>query len=287
MLAEVPPAVVTRTGPEVTPVEGTVTRMLVADSTVTGANDTPFRVAAVTPAKLVPVSVTCVAAPGRNNDGEYAVTVGTTAVVPTVKFAEVAVPPGVTTRMGPVVAPVGTDVTIDVFDNTVNGADTPLNVTAVAPDRFVPVSVTDTPRPPVAGAIDDTVGTGTNDADTSVAADTITVQGPVPTQPAPDQPVKAEPAAATAVSVTDEPCVTDIEHVDPQLIPTGLDDTEPEPAPVRDTVNGYDLRLNVAVTDAAAETVTTQGPVPVQPAPDQPPNSDDADGTAVNVTTEP
>ena len=46
-------------------------------------------------------------------------------------------------------------------------------------------------------------------------------------------------------------------------------------------------RVNVAVTDFAASTVTRQAPVPVQPPPDQPVNTDPASAVAVNVTAVP
>lgn len=60
-----PPAVVTRIGPDATPVAGIVTRMLVADSTVIGASETPFNVAVVTPPRFVPVTVRVVDVPVR------------------------------------------------------------------------------------------------------------------------------------------------------------------------------------------------------------------------------
>jgi len=63
----------------------------------------------------------------------------------------VAVPPGVVTRSGPVVAPVGTAAWIAVPEVTVKLALTPLNVTAVAPVKFVPLSVTLLPTGPLVG----------------------------------------------------------------------------------------------------------------------------------------
>jgi len=64
----------------------------------------------------------------------------------------VAVPPGVVTLSGPVVAPVGTVSRIVVAEATVKGAAlTPLNVTAVAPVKFVPVIVTMVPSGPLVG----------------------------------------------------------------------------------------------------------------------------------------
>ena len=69
-------------------------------------------------------------------------------------------------------------------------------------------------------------------------------------------------------------------------MPAGLLVTRPTPVPALDTVNANVGRLNVAVTDFAASTVTTQLPVPVQ-APLQPAKTEGAVGAAVNVTTVP
>mgnify|MGYP007103403757 CR=1 FL=1 len=67
-------------------------------------------------------------------------------------------------------------------------------------------------------------------APTLFAALIETEQEPVPLH-APDQPAKAEPDAALAVSVTVVPDVKLAEHVEPQLIPVGLDVTVPLPVP--------------------------------------------------------
>jgi hypothetical protein len=72
----------------------------------------------------------------------------------TVKVAElVAVPVGVTTVTGPVVAPSGTCVAIDVSETTVNSALTPLKRTAVAPVKNLPPMPTDCPTGPLAGLV--------------------------------------------------------------------------------------------------------------------------------------
>src|SRR2546428_12350333 len=63
----------------------------------------------------------------------------------------VAVPPGVVTRSGPVVAPVGTVARIAVSEVTVKLALAPLNVTAVAPVKAVPLIVTVVPTCPLGG----------------------------------------------------------------------------------------------------------------------------------------
>ena len=71
-----------------------------------------------------------------------------------------AVPPGVVTDTNPDVAPTGTVAEIDVPDTTVNDADTPLNFTAEAPDKFDPLTVTDDPTAPLPGDTPDTTGAG-------------------------------------------------------------------------------------------------------------------------------
>src|SRR5947208_9885184 len=73
-------------------------------------------------------------------------------VTVTVKlFVLVAVPPGVVTLSGPVVAPVGTVAWIVVAEVTVKLALTPLNVTVVAPVKLVPLIVTLVPTGPLVG----------------------------------------------------------------------------------------------------------------------------------------
>jgi hypothetical protein len=65
---------------------------------------------------------------------------------------DVAVPAGVVTATLPAVFPVGTVAVILVADTTVKAAVTPLNVTAVAPVKFVPVRVITVPWFPLVGA---------------------------------------------------------------------------------------------------------------------------------------
>src|SRR5438034_11842158 len=110
---------------------------------------------------------------------------------------------------------------------------------------------------------------GVKVAVTVVAAESVTVQAPVPEQP-PLQPVKVEPAAGTAVSVTAVPFVKLAEQVAPQVIPAGVLVTVPMPVPALETVRTKVCDAKVAVTVVAAETVTTHVPVPEQPPPLQP-----------------
>lgn len=68
-------------------------------------------------------------------------------------LAEVTVTPvNMVTLMGPLVAPVGTLVVILVAVSVVVTADVPLKLTALAPNRLVPVIVTDVPGLPLAGS---------------------------------------------------------------------------------------------------------------------------------------
>src|SRR5437868_9364778 len=71
----------------------------------------------------------------------------------TVKLlVEVPLPVGVVTLIEPVVAPAGTVAVTCVSELTVQVAEVPLNVTKVAPVRFVPVIATLVPTGPLAGA---------------------------------------------------------------------------------------------------------------------------------------
>ena len=102
-----PPGVVTANFPVLAPV-GTVVEICVALFTVKDAA-VPFRVSAVAPVRLVPVTVTAV--PAWPEAGLKLTIVGAEAV--TVKLvAEVALPAGVVTEIFPVAAPVGTVVVI-------------------------------------------------------------------------------------------------------------------------------------------------------------------------------
>ena len=104
LLVAVPPGVVTLSSPLVAPV-GTVAAMAVAEVTEKVAL-TPLKVTAVASVKFVPLIVTMVMT-GGPLVGRKLVIVGGLAV--TVKLVLlVAVPAGVVTLMGPVVAPLGT-----------------------------------------------------------------------------------------------------------------------------------------------------------------------------------
>jgi hypothetical protein len=77
------------------------------------------------------------------------------------------------------------------------------------------------------------------------------------------------------------------EQVAPQVIPAGLEPTEPEPFPdfEMDSVGVFSVK--VAFTDRAWSIVTWQVPVPEQPSPVHPVKSELTSGVAVKVTEVP
>jgi hypothetical protein len=155
LVVPVPPEVVTLILPVTAPT-GTVAVIWVAEFTAKLARTPPNRTA-VAPVNAVPVIVTAV--PVLPLVGENPEIVG--AGIVTVKFvALVAVPPGVVTVILPVVAPVGTLVSIRVpWAFTVNdAAATPLNRTAVAPANPLPLIRTAVPTGPLFGENEEMVG---------------------------------------------------------------------------------------------------------------------------------
>src|SRR5206468_13044643 len=105
----------------------------------------------VAPVKCEPVIVTRV--PTLPLVGEMLLIVGPAGAVVTVKFDPlVAVPPGVVTPIGPVDALAGTVAVICASETTLmDDAAVPLNVTAVAPVKPLPLIETDVPGGPLAG----------------------------------------------------------------------------------------------------------------------------------------
>src|SRR5439155_8794381 len=119
----------------------------------------PLNWTSVAPEKSEPVIVTSV--PTGPSVGANPVIVGTGGGEVTVKASLlVAVPSGVTTEMGPVVAPSGTTALIWVSESMVKMALVPLNWTSVAPEKSEPVIVTSVPTGPSVGANPVIVGTG-------------------------------------------------------------------------------------------------------------------------------
>lgn len=123
---------------------------------------------------------------------------------------------------------------------------------------------------------------------TDSAAFIVTEQPPVPLQ-APLHPANVEPAVGVSLSVTCWPLLKLAVQPPPQLIPVGLLVTVPAPVPPFVTVSTKVVTagLNVAVTDSAALSVTVHVPVPVHPAPLQPPNVEPEFSAAVSTTWEP
>jgi hypothetical protein len=101
------------------------------------------------------------------------------------------IPPGVVTAMTPLEAPAGTFAVIRVAESSVNPAAVPLNVTAVAPVRFVPVITTDVPIPPLVGTKLVIVG----------AAITVNCEPLVPVPPGVETEIDPDVAPAGTVAV--------------------------------------------------------------------------------------
>ncbi len=122
--------------------------------------DAVLNLTLVAPVSLVPVMVTVTRyAPDVGVKLVMVGPVGSGAGDVTVKpLALTPVPPAVVTAIVPLVAPVGTVALISVSPTTVNAAAVPLNLTALAPVNFVPVTVTEAPTRPEAGANPVTVG---------------------------------------------------------------------------------------------------------------------------------
>ena len=97
-------------------------------------------------------------------------------------LALVAVPPGVVTLIGPVVAPLGTIARTWVSESTVKKADVPLKATAVVPMKWLPLMVTVVPTGPLLGLKKLIVGGGITVkllALVAVPAVVLTLIGPV------------------------------------------------------------------------------------------------------------
>jgi len=133
------PLTVTTTVPVVAPVGTGTTIEVLAQLVIVAAVPLNFTVPAVVP-MFVPVIVTEV--PTAPEVGERLVTVGVASTVNEVPLLDT---PLTTTTTLPVVAPVGTFVTIDVLLHVVIVAAVPLNFTVLVPcvvPKFVPVIVT-------------------------------------------------------------------------------------------------------------------------------------------------
>lgn len=145
-LVDVPIAVVTLIGPLVAPV-GTVALICASEVTAKFAVF-PLNFTDFVPVKPLPLIVTCAPSTALGGENE-AIDSGLTTVNGT---KLVPVPPGEVTEMFPVDAADGTVVVIFVEETIVNGdAVVPLNFTAVAPVKPVPLMVTAVPTAPLVG----------------------------------------------------------------------------------------------------------------------------------------
>ena len=141
-LTPVPAPFVALMVPVVAPL-GTVVSIRLSEATVKLAA-VPLKATAVVPVKLLPVRVTAVPTAPLVGAKE-AIAGGAEPAVVTVKLLVlVPVPAAVVTLMVPVVAPLGTVVSIRLSETTVKLAAAPLKATAVAPVNALPVNVTRT-----------------------------------------------------------------------------------------------------------------------------------------------
>jgi hypothetical protein len=99
----------------------------------------------------------------------------------------------------------------------------------------------------------------------------------------PDHPPNSDDESDVAVNVTLVPYANWYEHVDPQLIPAGLDMIVPVPAPEFVTVRVYSKLLNIAITLLFEFIVIVIVELEPVASPDHPPNVEDELGVAVNV----
>src|SRR5207237_8480505 len=156
---------------------GTVARIAVSEVTVKVAL-TPLNDTDVAPLKFVPLIVTLVPT-GPLVGVKLAIVGGLTTVN---ELALVAVPSGVVTLSGPVLAPAGTVAWIAVSEVTVKVALTPLKATDVAPLKLVPLMVTVVPTGPLPGeklAIVGGFSTANELALVAVPPGVVTLSGPV------------------------------------------------------------------------------------------------------------
>lgn len=146
-LVAVPPGVVTRTGPVVTP-EAAVAMICVAELTLKDAAFKALKVTAVAPLKPVPLMVTTV--PALPLAGVKLVMLGTPTTEKLLTLCTV--PLAVVTLSGPVLAPAGTVAVIRAEELTAAPtAVTPLKATLLTLTKFAPVIVTLLPTGPLGG----------------------------------------------------------------------------------------------------------------------------------------
>src|SRR5437867_3208759 len=149
-LTPVPAPFVALMVPVVAPL-GTVVSIRLSEATVKLAA-VPLKATAVVPVKLLPVRVTAVPTAPLVGANE-AIAGGTEPAGVTEKLLVlVPVPASVVALMVPVVAPLGTVVSIRLSETTVKLAAAPLKATAVAPVKLLPVRVTAVPTAPLVGA---------------------------------------------------------------------------------------------------------------------------------------
>src|SRR5262249_23630494 len=117
----------------------------------------------------------------------------------------------------------------------------------------IPAGLEDTDPEPVPSVATSRVLSGlrVNVAVTERAWSMVTWQVPVPEHPSPVHPVKSEPTSGVAVRVTLVLEAKPGEQGAPQVIPAGLELTEPVPVPSSATFSVSVFSVKVAVTERA------------------------------------
>jgi hypothetical protein len=215
--------------------------------------------------------------------GEKVAVTGT-ADVPIVKVH------GAVPEQPPPLQPANTDAEDEGVAVSVTDVPVLIGVLVQAPGQAIPPTVLVTEPVPVPATVTSTANAfGMKLALTASAALSVTVQPPVP-EHAPPHPANTELESAAGVSVTGVLSENSAVQVAPHVIPPGALETEPPPAPVRLTDKAYlAAGVKVAVTGTAAVPMgNVHVPVPEQPPPLQPANTDPGtDGVAVSVTDVP
>ena len=163
-LEPVPLTVVTEMGPVVAP-SGTVAWIWESESTVNLAS-LSLNCTHLAPLKLAPRISTAVPNGPPVGVNELIVGLGTSVNEDELR----PVPLAVVTEIGPVVAPVGTCVSMKPSELTLNWAGVPLKVTAVAPTKLNPSIHTLVPYHPLVGVNEAMLGVGSPAASTSMSS---------------------------------------------------------------------------------------------------------------------
>jgi hypothetical protein len=261
-LVAVPAGVVNVTLPVVAPLGTTASTRLAL--TKEKLADTPLNRTEVTPVNPPPLIVTEAPTGPLFGDRSWMFS----PEPETVKLRSVwAVPAGVVTLIFPVVAPLGTVVVIRVSLFTVNVADVPLNLTAVAPEKLFPSMTTVVPTGPLNGVKSENRGrlplpfTTKAVADCPVPPGVVTEIVPVV---APVGTVAEIWMSLLTVGLDHLPLnLTDVAPVKPVPLIVTTVPTEPLPGVKLEIVGGLPAVAGSAVIETTRATITPAAPMRV------------------------